>query len=76
MKTLGNLLFASLVASVCLAPVVNSDVARALSGRALAVAGRDFATAKTLSSENSSGMEAALPQMVAHLIRPIWAGQR
>ena len=71
MKTLGNLLFASLLASVCLAPVVNADVARAISGRPLAVAVRDFATTTVVSSENASVITAPLPRVIIGLLRQL-----
>jgi hypothetical protein len=64
MKTLRNLFLAGLLASVCLAPAVNADVTRALSGRPLALMVRDFATTKVVSSEDHSTMAAALPRLV------------
>lgn len=73
MKTFGNLLFASLLASVCLAPVVNADIARVVSGRPLVVAVRDFATTTVVSSENASVITAPLPRLIVGLLRQLSA---
>jgi hypothetical protein len=63
MKTLRNLLLAGLLASVCLVPAVSADVARALSGRPLALSVHDLVTSKVVSSEDHSAMAAALPKL-------------
>lgn len=65
MKTLRNLLMASLLASVCLAPAVSADVSRALHGLPLALTVRDFATSRVVSSEDHSVMVAAVPRLLS-----------
>lgn len=76
MKTLRDLLWASLLASLCLAPVVNADVARAFRVRPPQLPERSFATAQVLSTEDAGRIQAVLPQMVVHLLRPLLAAQR
>ena len=73
MKSLRNLLLAAGLASVCLVPMVIVDVTRAVNGRPLAFAVRDFATHKVLTSDDPSTMSAELPHMLSGMLSSVWS---
>jgi hypothetical protein len=73
MRTLRNLFLAAGLASVCLVPMVSADVSRALSGRPLALAVRDFATTTVLTSDDPSTMSAELPHMLSGMLSSVWS---
>lgn len=77
MKTLRNLVFAAIAASICLAPAIGADAARALSREPLALFVRDFATTKVVSSEDPSAvaLTGVLPRAARNLLASMWATQ-